>query len=119
MKKIAVLLTLAFLSSCQKINYTPVNIDLGVVAKTTSIAKLYPVVSNGQVTVELNVTAGAKYSLQITDLLENEIKTFGFTADNDIYIRKLDLTGLKNGDYNLVLIDISGKESRTNLIIKN
>lgn len=119
MKKIVIIAVLIFLSSCRKINYTPVTIDLGKEAISTRITKIYPVVSNGQVTVELGVTAGAKYLLQVTDLLDNQVRSFGFTADDDIYIRKLDLTSLKNGDYNLILIDISGKESKANLIIKN
>lgn len=109
-----------FLGACTKIVQPPLpNIDLGQKATATSIKKVTPVISNGNVTVELGVTQGAKYSLQITDLLDDEIKTFGFTADDTIYIKKLDLTSLKNGDYNLVLVDIAGKEVRSNIIIKN
>lgn len=96
----------------------PFTIDLGKQAQTTAITKVNPIVSNGNVAVTMKVTSGAKYSLQVTDLLENELKTFGFTADDTIYMRKLDLTSLKNGDYNLILIDIAGKESKQNLIIK-
>lgn len=108
-----------FLSACTKIVNPPIpNIDLGKTATSTSIRKVTPIISNGNITVELSVTQGAKYSLQITDLLDEEIKTFGFTADDTIYIKKLDLTGLKNGDYNLTLIDIAGKEVKTNIIIK-
>ena len=117
MKKI-LLITLVLLAGCRKIDYVPPTIDLGVQAKSTAITKVYPIISNGQITVDLNVTSGAKYSLQVTDLLDNELKTFGFTADSDIYTKKLDLTDLKNGDYNLVLIDIAGKETKTNIIIK-
>jgi hypothetical protein len=116
MKKI-LLITLVLLVGCRKVDF-PLPIDLGVQAKSTSITKVHPIISNGQIIVDMNVTSGAKYSLQVTDLLDNKIKTFGFTADNDIYTRKLDLTDLKNGDYNLVLIDIAGKEIRTNIIIK-
>jgi hypothetical protein len=116
MKKI-LLITLVLLVGCRKVDF-PLPIDLGVQAKSTNITKVHPIISNGQIIVDMNVTSGAKYSLQVTDLLDNKIKTFGFTADNDIYTRKLDLTDLKNGDYNLVLIDIAGKEIRTNIIIK-
>ena len=116
MKKL-LLIAVVLLAGCTKIDVTP-TINLGVEAKSTAITKVNPIISNGQVTVDMNVTSGAKYSLQVTDLLDNELKTFGFTADSDIYTRKLDLTDLKNGDYNLVLIDIAGKETRTNIIIK-
>jgi hypothetical protein len=116
MKKL-LLISLVLLVGCTKIDVIP-PINLGVQSQSTAITKVFPIVSNGQITVDMNVTSGAKYSLQVTDLLDNEIKTFGFTADSDIYTRKLDLTTLKNGDYNLVLIDIAGRETRTNIIIK-
>ena len=116
MKKL-LLISLVLLAGCTKIDVIP-PINLGVQSQSTAITKVFPIVSNGQITVDMNVTSGAKYSLQVTDLLDNEIKTFGFTADSDIYTRKLDLTILKNGDYNLVLIDIAGRETRTNIIIK-
>jgi len=118
MKKILVIMVI-FLSACTKVVNPPVlSIDLGKVSTSTSIKKVTPIVSNGNITVELSVTQGAKYSLQVTDLLDEEVKTFGFTADDTIYIKKLDLTSLKNGDYNLVLINIAGKEVRSNIIIK-
>lgn len=116
MKKL-LLIALVLLAGCRKIDVTP-SINLGTPSTSTSITKVSPIISNGQVTIEMNLTSGAKYSLQVTDLLDNELKTFGFTADNDIYTRKLDLTDLKNGDYNLVLIDIAGNETKANLIIK-
>jgi hypothetical protein len=119
MKKVIITIVV-FLAACTKVVQPPVPaIDLGQKATATSIKKVTPIVSNGNITVELGVTQGAKYSLQITDLLDEEIKTFGFTADDTIYIKKLDLTDLKNGDYNLVLIDIAGKEVKSNIIIKN
>jgi hypothetical protein len=116
MKKL-LLIALVLLAGCRKLNVVPL-VDLGTQSQSTAITKVHPIISNGQITVDMNITSGAKYSLQVTDLLDNKIKTFGFTADSDIYTRKLDLTDLKNGDYNLVLIDIAGKETRTNIIIK-
>jgi hypothetical protein len=117
MKKL-LLIALVVLAGCRKIDITP-TIDLGVQSKSTAITKVYPIISNGKITVEMNLTSGAKYSLQVTDLLDNNLKTFGFVADNNIYSRTIDLTDLKNGDYNLVLLDISGNEFKTNIIIKN
>ena len=116
-----VLLTMVvFLAACTKVVQPPMpNIDLGQKATATAISKVTPIVSNGNITVEMKVTPGAKYSLQVTNLLDDELKTVGFTATDTIYIQKMDLTSLKTGDYNLVLIDIAGKESRSNVIIKN
>lgn len=116
MKKL-LLIGFVLLASCRKIDITP-TIDLGKVSISTTISRVSPRVSDGKVLVEMKVTEGAKYSLQVTDLLDNTLKTFGFTADKDIYSKALDLSDLKNGDYNLVLIDISGKEIKTNIIIK-
>ena len=116
MKKL-LLIGFVLLASCRKIDITP-TIDLGKVATSTAINKVTPLISSGKITVDMNLTEGAKYSLQVTDLLENELKTFGFTADKDIYSKALDLSDLKNGDYNLVLIDIAGKETKTHIIIK-
>ena len=116
MKKL-LLITLIALAGCTKID-VPMPMNLGVTSTSTAINKVTPVISNGNVTVEMSLTPGAKYSLQVTDLLDDEIKTFGFTSDKDIYVKQLDLTSLKNGDYNLVLIDIAGKETKTNIIIK-
>jgi hypothetical protein len=118
MKKI-LLITVILLTSCTKVVPTlPYTVDLGRQAQTTAITKVFPIVSNGNITITMKVTPEAKYSLQVTDLLEDEIKSFGFTASDTIYIKTLDLTSLKSGDYNLTLIDISGKESKQNLIIK-
>jgi hypothetical protein len=117
MKKL-LLIAVVLLAGCTKIDVTP-TINLGVEAKSTAITKVNPIISNGSnVTIEMDLTEGSKYSLQVTDLLDNKIKTFGFTADKNIYTRALDLSDLKNGDYNIILIDISGKESKANVIIK-
>lgn len=117
MKKLF-LISFILLSGCTKIDTTP-TIDLGIIGiSSAAITKVTPIISGGNISVEMKVNNGAKYSLQVTDLLDNELKTFGFTADSDIYIKKLDLTELKEGDYNLVLIDIVGRETKAHIIIK-
>ena len=90
MKKLLIL-SVVFLMGCRKFVSTPFAVDLGKKSTSTAITKVSPIVSDGNVTAELSLTQGAKYSLQVTDLLDNEVKTFGFTADNAIYIKKLDL----------------------------
>lgn len=117
--KIAVLLGLITFAGCRKVDFNPPRIDLGVTSENTKIVSVSPIISNGNsVTVNMNTTSGSKYSLSVTDLLENEVKSFGFTASDITTQRTLDLSSLKTGDYNLVLTDIKGSESKINIIIK-
>lgn len=117
--KIAVLLGLIAFAGCRKVDFYPPRIDLGVTSENTKIVSVSPIISNGNsVTVNMNTTSGSKYSLSVTDLLENEVKSFGFTASDITTQRTLDLSSLKTGDYNLVLTDIKGSESKINIIIK-
>lgn len=121
MKKttIIVLFALILIAGCRKVDVLTPIIDLGVVSTTTKINSVSPIISNGNsVTVSMVTTQGSKYSLSVTDLLENEIKSFGFTAENESTSKTLNLSDLKSGDYNLILTDIKGSESKINIIIK-
>ena len=120
MKRLTIfILFLITISGCRKYDKIVPKLDLGNVSTSTKINKVSPVVSNGQsVTLDMTLTPGLKYSLQVTDLLDKEIKTFGFTADNQSYLKTLDLSSLKEGDYNLLLIDTKGEENKINIIIK-
>lgn len=118
MKKILITIVVFFMACTKVAQPSYPDINLGKQATSTTISKVTPIVSNGNILVEMKVTPGAKYSLQVTNLLEDEIKTIGFTAVDTIYIQKMDLTSLKNGDYNLILMDIAGKEFKANIIIK-
>lgn len=118
MKKLLYLLIFIF-AGCTKIDIQPQKIDLGVIPTSSIINKVSPIVSDGSnIVVNMTLTTDAKYSLQVTDLLGNELKVVGFTAERSDVTRKLDLSSLKNGDYNLVLIDTQGREYKTNLVIK-
>ena len=119
MKKTALVsIFLIFILGCTKIDYTP-QIDLGVDSYSTSINQVSPILSNGSsVTVVMTLTIGAKYSIQVLDMLEKEHKVIGFTAESTTTIKKLDLSDLKDGDYTLVLVDIKGKEIKRHIIIK-
>ena len=117
--KIVILLGLITFAGCRKVDFHPQRIDLGVISENTKIVSVSPIISNGNsVTVNMSTTSGSKYSLSVTDLLENEVKSFGFTASDITTQRTLDLSSLKTGDYNLVLTDIKGSESKINIIIK-
>lgn len=104
---------------CTKIPILPPQVELGAIPTSSVINKVSPIVSDGSnVTVSMTLTVGAKYSLQVTDLLDRELKVLGFTAGSSNTIKTIDLSSLKNGDYNLILIDVQGRENKTNIVIK-
>lgn len=118
MKKILLICLILFISGCTKV-YSPISMDLGIDPQLTSIKAITPIVSNGKnVTVDLLLTPGSKYSLQVTNLLDEEQKVFGFVADAQNVSKILDLSSLAQGDYNIVLIDIKGNEIKRNITIK-
>ena len=117
MKK-ATLIMVMFLAACTKVATPPTpTIDLGVVSQSTSIKSISQ--SGNVVTAEFATTPGAKYSVQIVPFGSDEpAKKDGFTA-NDITTKKVyDLSSLKRMDYDLIFIDISGKETKYPLVIK-
>ena len=117
MKK-STLIMVMFLAACTKIDLpAPQSIDLGVQSQSTSIKAISQV--NNTVTAEFETTPGAKYSVQIVPFGSDEpAKKDGFTADNTITKKVYDLSSLKRMDYDLIFIDISGKEIKYPLIIK-
>ena len=118
MKKVT-LIVVMFLASCTKIAPTPqpATIDLGVTATSTGIKSIKQV--GNTVTAEFETTVGSKYSVQIVPFgSEEPIKKDGFTAESTITKKVYDLSSLKKMDYDLIFIDISGKEVKYPLIIK-
>lgn len=109
-----------FIIACTKVNApAPVVIDLGKEATATAITNLSTAVTTGDVSITMSVTPGAKYSLQLIDLKGDVKSATGFTADNDVIIKKLDYSDVKSGDYTITLIDIKGKEYKRSLTIKH
>ena len=104
--------------SCQKVDIPAPVIALGKESTTTSISNLSTAVTTGEVVVTLNVTPGAKYSLQLIDLKGDVKSATGFTADKEVIIKTLDYSDVNSGDYSIELIDISGKEYKRSLTIK-
>ena len=117
MKK-ATLIMVMFLAACTKVATPPTpTIDLGVVSQSTSIKSIKQ--SGNVVTAEFATTVGAKYSVQIVPFGSDEpVKKDGFTASNVITEKIYDLSTLKRMDYDLIFIDISGKETKYPLVIK-
>ena len=117
MKKLTLIMVM-FLAACTKIDIpAPQVIDLGVQSQSTSVKSITQ--SGNIVTAEFETTVGSKYSVQIVPFgSEEPIKKDGFTAESTITKKVYDLSSLKKMDYDLIFIDISGKEVKYPLIIK-
>ena len=117
MKKLTLVMVM-FLAACTKIDLpAPQVIDLGVQSQSTSIKSITQ--SGNVVTAEFETTVGSKYSVQIVPFGSDEpSKKDGFTAESTITKKVYDLSSLKKMDYDLIFIDISGKEIKHPLIIK-
>lgn len=124
MKKIDKILGLGFLVtllalSCRKIDVPVVmaTIDLGITSTSTSIKSIGQ--KGNIVTAEFVTTPGAKYSVQVIPFGKDEsVKTEGFTATDTLTKKVYDLSALPKKDYDLIFIDIAGKEVKYPIIIK-
>ena len=119
MKKTIITLGLiVFMVGCTKVDLPqPEPIDLGVKSTSTAIKSINQ--TNNIITAVFETTAGSKYSVQIVPFgSEEPIKKEGFTA-NDLTTQKTyDLSGLPKKDYDLIFIDINGKEVKYPIVIK-
>ena len=123
MKKIDKILGLGFLITILAISCTKVDlpkqpvIDLGVQSTSTGIKSITQ--TGNIVTAEFETTIGSKYSVQIIPFgSETPSKKEGFTASESITKKLYDLSDLSKKDYDLVFIDISGKEVKYPIVIK-
>jgi hypothetical protein len=117
MKK-ATLIMVMFLAACTKIDVPRVpTIDLGVTSQSTSIKSISQ--TSNIVTAVFETTPGSKYSVQIVPFGKDEpIKKEGFTATDTVTKKIYNLSDLAKSDYDLIFIDISGKEVKHPIIIK-
>ena len=123
MNKLEKLLNLGFLltlvvASCRKIEPLPFQvIDLGTKATTMNIKSI--VQNNTTLTAEFSTTPGAKYSVHIIPFgSTTPAKKEGFTAKSDITVKSYNLSDLPKKDYDFVIMDISGKETKVPILIK-
>jgi len=121
--KIHKLLGLGFLTtlvmlSCTKVDIpTPQVIDLGKLSTSTAIKSINQ--SGNVVTAIFETTIGAKYSVQIVPFNSDEpVKKEGFTATESETKKIYDLSDLSRKDYDLIFIDVSGKEIKYPIVIK-
>jgi hypothetical protein len=104
--------------SCTKIELPePAPINLGTFSLSTKIKSINQ--SGNIITAEFNTTEGAKYSVQIVPFGKEEpVKKEGFTATDTITKKVYNLSGLAKQDYDLIFIDVNGKEVKYPIIIK-
>jgi hypothetical protein len=92
-------------------------LDLGVTSTSTKFRTQQVITTNGQATVLVEVTPGALYSLQLTSIDGKILAVNGFTADRVNQVIDLDYTKIKNGSYDLNLLDVSGNLVKIPVII--
>ena len=84
-------------------------LDLGTNSKSTRIRTQKINTTDGNASVLLEVTPGALYSLQLTDITGKVVAVEGFKAEKVNSVIDLDYTKIPNGSYDLNLLDISGE----------
>ena len=92
-------------------------LDLGVESKSTLFRTQRVVTTDGHATVLMEVTPGALYSLQLTSLEGKVLAVQGFTAERVSTQVELDYSRIKNGSYDLNLLDVSGNIVKIPVII--
>jgi hypothetical protein len=123
MKKIILVLAVIILTigSCRKSDVVPTIkpaiIDLGKHSESMSYNDI-PKLNNGTLVINLNVTPGSKYSVQLNNFNGEEVVTKGLVADATNEIVTLDVTKLTPGFYDVSILDINGGEIKSPIIIK-
>ena len=113
-----IIVTALVVYSCTKVELpAPEPMNLGVKSESTAIKSIAQV--GNTVTAEFETTVGAKYSVQIVPFGKEEpVKKEGFTATEALTKKVYDLSSLSKQDYDLIFIDINGKEVKHPIIIK-
>ena len=92
-------------------------LDLGVSSTSTKFRTQQVTTTDGHASVLVEVTPGALYSLQLTSIDGKVLAVEGFKADKVNPVIDLDYTKIKNGSYDLNLLDVSGNVVKIPVII--
>ena len=92
-------------------------VDLGVSSTSTKFRTQRVMTTDGHASVLVEVTPGALYSLQLTSIDGKVLAVEGFKADKVNPVIDLDYTKVKNGSYDLNLLDVSGNIVKIPVII--
>jgi hypothetical protein len=121
MKKLIIIMGLITLTigSCRKETrkgIKPSIIDLGKHSDSMSHANI-PLLKNGTLTLNLNVTPGSKYAIQLTNFGGEEVISKGLNADAINEIVTLDVSKLAPGFYDISILDVNGGEIKSPILI--
>lgn len=118
MKKYTIYAFGFILFGCTKVDVPqPQPIDLGIKSAGASIKSISQ--SGNIITADFQTTVGAKYSIQVIPFGKDEpVKKEGFTANDTLTKKVLNLSDLPKKNYDLIFIDISGNEVKYPIIIK-
>ena len=119
MKKATLIMVMFLAAACTKVVPTTQQqlIDLGVQPQLTGIKSI--VQTNNTVTAVFETTPGAKYSVQVIPFgSDKPALKEGFTASDATTQKIYNLSTLSKSDYDLIFIDISGKEIKYPIVIK-
>lgn len=119
MKKniIASIIFITLINGCTKPQWEEEIINMGNVSTTTTIKSVTQ--TNNIVKATFETTIGSKYAVQIIPFGGDiPVKKYSFTADENLTVKEYDLNGLDRKDYDLIFIDISGKEVKYPIVIK-
>jgi hypothetical protein len=113
MKKIFVIALV--LVGCRKVYDTP-----SAPSMPTSIGSfnVSPNPSNGLINMTFHLEPNQKYSLLITDMSNKTYKSYGISSPDEKFIKTENLSTFPNGSYDLILMDMNGKLSKTPILIK-
>ena len=92
-------------------------LDLGVSSTSTKFRTQRVMTTDGHASILVEVTPGALYSLQLTSIDGKVLAVEGFTADKVNQVINLDYSKIKNGSYDLNLLDVSGNIVKIPVII--
>jgi len=94
-----------------------VDLDLGPISASTKFVTQRINTTTGDIYINLAVTPGSLYSVQLAHLDGRILKAKGFKADQTEETIQFDLTEFRNGSYDLILMDVAGKTDKIPLTI--
>lgn len=114
-----ILLVIVFtIPSCKKeakLNSIPLDVDKQSVRLGFNSIPIY---NNNNIITNISVTVGTKYSVQLTDIFGEVVASKGGVAASEVESVTIDTKDLKPGMYDIIVVDIKGKEIKQPINIK-
>lgn len=102
---------MVFIISCRKTYETPSAPEMPSTIGTFNVS---PNPTSGLVTMSFLLDPYSKYNLQVADINGKSLKSLSISSSSI----QQNFSSFDNGTYDLILIDITGKQYKTPLIIK-